>query len=83
MKTKTIVFQEANDLYEFNRQAERCKTDVRVKTQSGTFDFDAKTLLGLFFALNLPSIDVYYEESETEFDEYLSSLEENPDTENA
>ncbi|SHO52936.1 hypothetical protein [Anaerocolumna xylanovorans] len=76
MKTKTIVFKEANDLYEFNRQAERCKTDIRVKTQSGTFDFDAKTLLGLFFALNLPSIDVYYEESEKEFDEYLSTLEQ-------
>lgn len=76
MKTKTIAFKEANDLYEFNRQAERCRTDVRVKTQSGTFEFDAKTLLGLFFALNLPSIDVYYEESEEEFDEYLNSLEQ-------
>ncbi|SHK38436.1 hypothetical protein SAMN02745136_02367 [Anaerocolumna jejuensis DSM 15929] len=75
MKTKTVVFKSANDLYEFNRQAERCMTDIRVKTPSGTYDFDAKTLLGLFFALSLPSIDVNYDESESEFDEYLTSLE--------
>lgn len=75
MKSKTIIFGSANDLYEFNKEAEKCKTDIRVKTMSGTFDFDAKTLLGLFFALNLPSIDVFYDEKEKEFDEYLTTLE--------
>ena len=75
MKCQTVIFETANDLYEFNKAATKCKTDVRVKTPSGTFDFDAKTLLGLFFVMNLPYIDVYYDESETEFDEYLSSLE--------
>ena len=75
MKSKTIIFKTANDLYDFNKEASKCKTDVRIKTASGTFDFDAKTLLGLFFALNLPSIDVFYDESETEFDEYLNNLE--------
>jgi hypothetical protein len=75
MKSKTIVFKTANDLYDFNKEASKCKTDIRVKTMSGTFDFDAKTLLGLFFALNLPSIEVFYSEEEKEFDEYLNALE--------
>jgi hypothetical protein len=74
MKTKTIIFKTANELYEFNRVATKCKTDIRIKTSSGTFDFDAKTLLGLFFAMNLPSIDVFYDESETEFDVFLNQL---------
>ncbi|MDF2589098.1 MAG: hypothetical protein K0S41_2939 [Anaerocolumna sp.] len=39
------------------------------------FYFDAKTLLGLIFVMNLPYIDVYYDKSETEFEEYLSSLD--------
>lgn len=75
MKSKTIVFKTANDLYTFNSEATKCKSNIRVKTKSGTFDFDAKTLLGLFFALNLPEIDVFYDENEKEFDEYLNSLE--------
>ncbi len=75
MKSKTIIFKTANDLYDFNREASKCKTDVRIKTASGTFDFDAKTLLGLFFALNLPSIDVFYNEEEKEFDAFLTDLE--------
>jgi hypothetical protein len=75
MKSKTIEFKTANDLYDFNREASKCKTDIRVKTMSGEFDFDAKTLLGLFFALNLPSIEIFYDESEKEFDEYLNGLE--------
>jgi hypothetical protein len=75
MKSKTIVFRTANDLYDFNKEASKCQTDIRVKTMSGTFDFDAKTLLGLFFALNLPSIEVFYSEEEKEFDEYLNGLE--------
>ena len=65
MKSKTIAFNSANDLYDFNREATKVKTDVRVKTQSGAFEFDAKTLLGLFFSLNLPYIEVFYDESET------------------
>lgn len=75
MKNKTIAFNTVNDLYDFNREASKCKTDIRVKTMSGTFDFDAKTLLGLFFALNLPSIEVFYQEEEIEFDNYLSGIE--------
>lgn len=75
MKSKTIMFNSANDLYAFNDAATKCKTDIRVKTMSGTFDFDAKTLLGLFFTLSLPSIEVYYDESEKEFDEFLNQLE--------
>jgi hypothetical protein len=75
MKSKTIVFKTVNDLYDFNKEASKCKTDIRVKTMSGTFDFDAKTLLGLFFALNLPSIEIFYSEEEKEFDEYLNALE--------
>lgn len=75
MKSQTVIFKTANDLYEFNKAATKCITEVRVKTPSGTFDFDAKTLLGLFFVMNLPYIDVYYDESETEFEEYLSSLD--------
>ena len=75
MKSKKIVFKTANDLYDFNKEATQCKTDIRIKTASGEFDFDAKTLLGLFFALNLPYIEVFYEESEKEFDTYLNSLE--------
>lgn len=75
MKSQTVIFKTANDLYEFNKAAAKCITEVRVKTPSGTFDFDAKTLLGLFFVMNLPYIDVNYDESETEFEEYLSSLD--------
>ncbi len=75
MKSKTIVFKSVNDLYSFNKEATKCKTNIRVRTKSGTFDFDAKTLLGLFFALNLPQLDVYYEDSEKEFDEFLNGLE--------
>ena len=74
MKSKTIKFETANDLYDFNREASKCKTDIRVKTMSGSFDFDAKTLLGLFFALNLPSIEIFYDESEVVFDTYLNGL---------
>ena len=77
MKSKIIKFRTANDLYDFNREASKCKTDIRVKTMSGTFDFDAKTLLGLFFALNLPSIEVFYDDKEIDFDTYLNSLEPN------
>lgn len=75
MKSKKIEFKSANDLYDFNREATKCKTDMRIKTASGEFDFDAKTLLGLFFALNLPYIEVFYDENEKEFDTYLNSLE--------
>jgi hypothetical protein len=75
MKSKTIVFSTANDLYDFNREASKVTTDIRVKTMSGSFDFDAKTLLGLFFTLNLPSIDVIYDETEKEFDDFLTRLE--------
>ncbi len=75
MKSKIIMFNEANDLYEFNKEASKVKTDIRVKTMSGTFDFDAKTLLGLFFTLSLPSIEVIYDESETEFEEFITKLE--------
>lgn len=75
MKSKTIVFNTANDLYDFNREASMVSTDIRVKTMSGTFDFDAKTLLGLFFTLNLPSIEVIYDENETVFEEFLVRLE--------
>jgi hypothetical protein len=75
MKSKKIEFKSANDLYDFNKEATKCKTDMRIKTASGEFDFDAKTLLGLFFALNLPYIEVFYDESEKEFDSYLSGLE--------
>ena len=75
MKNKIIAFNSANDLYDFNREATKVKTDIRIKTMSGTFEFDAKTLLGLFFSLSLPSIEVYYEENEKEFDEFLCTLE--------
>lgn len=75
MKCKSISFKTADDLYEFNKAASRCKTEVRIRTKSGTFNFDAKTLLGLFFAMNLPSIEVYYDETETELDEYLNKIE--------
>lgn len=75
MKSKIVMFNSPNDLYAFNDAATKCKTDIRVKTMSGTFDFDAKTLLGLFFTLSLPSIEVYYDEVEKEFDEFLITLE--------
>jgi hypothetical protein len=75
MKSKTVIFKTVNDLYDFNKEATKCQTDIRVKTMSGTFDFDAKTLLGLFFTLNLPSIEVFYHEEEKEFDEFLTKLE--------
>ncbi len=75
MKNKIIAFNSANDLYDFNREATKVKTDIRIKTMSGTFEFDAKTLLGLFFSLSLPSIEVYYDENEKGFDEFLCTLE--------
>lgn len=75
MKSKRIVFKEATDLYEFNKEATKCSTDIRIKTKSEAFDFDAKTLLGLFFAMNLADVEVYYSEEETEFDEFLKKLE--------
>jgi hypothetical protein len=75
MKSKTVIFKTANDLYAFNKEATKCKTDIRVKTKSGTFDFDAKTLLGLFFTLNLSDVEVFYDEEEKEFDEFLKSME--------
>ncbi len=75
MKSKKIVFESANDLYEFNKEATKCKTDIRIQTKSEAFNFDAKTLLGLFFALNLADVVVIYSEEEKEFDEYLKKLE--------
>jgi hypothetical protein len=75
MASKNVAFSTANDLYNFNKEATKCKTDVRVKTKSGSFNFDAKTLLGLFFVLNLSGVEVLYDEEEREFDQYLTSLE--------
>lgn len=75
MICRKIVFKTANDLYEFNQEATKCKTDIRIKTNSEAFDFDAKTLLGLFFTLNLSNVEVYYNEEEKEFDEFLGKLE--------
>lgn len=83
MKSKTVIFKTANDLYDFNKEATKCKTNIRVKTMSGAFDFDAKTLLGLFFTLSLPSIEVFYDESEKEFDEFLSRMEAHEEQEQA
>jgi hypothetical protein len=75
MKSRKIVFQSANELYEFNKEATKCDTDIRIKTKSEAFNFDAKTLLGLFFALNLSELEVIYSEEEKEFDEFLKKLE--------
>lgn len=75
MASKNVSFNTVKDLYNFNKAATKCKTDIRVITKSGEYNFDAKTLLGLFFVLNLSGVEVLYNEKEIEFDEYLSSLE--------
>lgn len=75
MKSKRIRFESANDLYDCNKEATKCKTEVRIQTKSEAFNFDAKTLLGLFFAMNLSDLEVIYSEEETEFDEFLKRLE--------
>lgn len=75
MKSKRIRFESANDLYDFNKEATKCKTEVRIQTKSEAFNFDAKTLLGLFFAMNLSDLEVIYSEEEREFDEFLKRLE--------
>ncbi len=75
MKSKRIVFRSVNDLYRFNKEATKCKTEVRIKTKSGLYEFDAKTILGLFFVLHLTDVEVLYHEEEIEFDNYLNYME--------
>jgi hypothetical protein len=75
MISKNVSFNTVKDVYDFSNAAIKCKTDIRVQTKSGEYNFDAKTLLGLFFVLNLSGVEVLYNEAEKEFEEYLNGLE--------